>query len=51
MFTLRRGFDALVFYTDGFVRDAWGPIMPIVSITPEAYDIQSAVLMVKEAGR
>jgi len=50
MFTLRRGFDALVFYTDGFVRDAWGSIMPIVSITPEAYDIQSAVLMVKGAG-
>ena len=51
MFTLRRGFNALVFYTDGFVRDAWGSIMPIVSITPEAYDIQSAVLMVKEGGR
>jgi len=50
MFTLKRGFDALVFHTDGFVRDAWGSIVPVVSITPEAYDIQSAVLMVKDAG-
>ena len=51
MFTLRRGLNALVFYTDGFVRDSWGSVMPIVSITPEAYDVQSAVLMVKEGPR
>jgi len=51
MFTLRRGLNALVFYTDGFVRDSWGSVMPIVSITPEAYDVQSAVLMVKEVSR
>src|SRR5206468_2403355 len=39
MFTLRRGFNALVFYSESFVRDSWGPIMPIMSMTPEAYDI------------
>jgi len=51
MFTLRRGFNALVFYSESFVRDSWGSIMPIMSMTPEAYDIQSAVVMVKEPAR
>ena len=50
MFTLRRGFNALVVYDGSFIRDSWGSIMPIVSITPEAYDLQSAVLMAKEPG-
>jgi len=51
MFTLRRGFNALVFYSESFVRDPGGPIMPIMSMTREAYDIQSAVVMMKEPAR
>ncbi len=50
MFTLRRGFNALVVYEGAFVRETWGAIIPIVSITPEAYDVQSAVLMIKAPG-
>src|SRR6266850_2814190 len=44
MFTLRRGFNALVFYDDRFIRTSWGRLFDVVSITPEAYDLQSAVV-------
>ena len=30
--------EADAVYSESFVRDAWGSIMPIGSITPEAYD-------------
>lgn len=47
MFTLDRGFGALVFYNEHHLRRHWGRFLDVVSITPEAYDLQTAVLLAK----
>lgn len=45
--TLGRGFGSLVFYDDRFIRRRWGRFFDVLSITPEAYDCQTAVLLAK----
>jgi ubiquinone/menaquinone biosynthesis C-methylase UbiE len=47
MATVGRGFGSLVFYDERFIRQRWGRLFEVVSITPEAYDCQSAVLLAK----
>ena len=50
MFTLGRGLGALVFYDERFLRRHWGRFFDVVSTTPEAYDLQTAVLLAKPDG-
>ena len=45
MASIGRGFGSLVFYDERFIRERWGRILDVLSITPEAYDLQSAVLL------
>jgi SAM-dependent methyltransferase len=49
MASIGRGFGALVFYDERFIRERWGRILDVLSITPEAYDLQTAVLLGKTA--
>jgi SAM-dependent methyltransferase len=49
MTSLGRGFGAVVFYDERFIRERWGRILDVLSITPEAYDLQTAVVLGKSA--
>jgi SAM-dependent methyltransferase len=43
----QKGFDAQVFYDIDFIRQKWGRMLNIISITPEAYADQTAILLSK----
>jgi SAM-dependent methyltransferase len=48
MFSVRRSpHDAMVFYHRAYLEEYWGREMTLLSITPEAYGYQSAVLLSK----
>jgi ubiquinone/menaquinone biosynthesis C-methylase UbiE len=48
MFTMERGAASQVFYDIDYLRQYWGRILRVISINPEAYDHQTAVLMTKD---
>jgi hypothetical protein len=48
MLALRRSpQDAMVFFHRDYLREHWGRELMLISITPEAYGFQSAVLLSK----
>jgi hypothetical protein len=47
MFTIFRGPESQVFYDIAFLRQHWGRILKVLSITPEAYGYQTAIVLEK----
>lgn len=43
----QRGFDSQVFYDIDFLCENWGRVLNVLSVTPEAYAYQSAILLGK----
>lgn len=43
----QKGFDSQVFYDIDFICQKWGHILNVISITPEAYGDQTAILLSK----
>jgi hypothetical protein len=48
MFTMFRGSSSQVFYDIDYLRQHWGQILRVISIEPEAYGYQTAVLLTKD---
>jgi ubiquinone/menaquinone biosynthesis C-methylase UbiE len=49
MFTIFRGPESQVFYDIAFLRQHWGRILKVLSVTPEAYGYQTALVLEKSA--
>jgi len=47
MFTMARGPESQVFYDIDYLREHWGRILNVLSITPEAYGCQTAIVLGK----
>jgi hypothetical protein len=47
MFTMFRGAGSQVFYDIDFLRQHWGRFLKVLSVTPEAYSYQTALVMEK----
>ena len=47
MFTMFRGAESQVFYDIDFLRQHWGRFLKVLSITPEAYSYQTALVLEK----
>ena len=47
MFTMFRGAESQVFYDIDFLRQHWGRFLNVLSITPEAYSYQTALVLEK----
>jgi ubiquinone/menaquinone biosynthesis C-methylase UbiE len=47
MFVIGRGPDAQVFYDVDYLVQHWGSILNVLSITPEAYGYQTAIVLAK----
>jgi len=47
MFTIGRGPDSQVFYDIDYLDQHWGRSLNVVSITPEAYGYQTAIVLKK----
>ena len=48
MLTISRGASSQVFYDIDYLRQHWGRILRVISITPEGYSYQTAVLLTKD---
>jgi ubiquinone/menaquinone biosynthesis C-methylase UbiE len=48
MFTMERGTSSQVFYDIDYLRQCWGRILRVISVVPEAYHHQTAVLLTKD---
>jgi hypothetical protein len=47
MFTIFRGAASQVFYDTHYLRQHWGGVLHVLSVTPEAYGYQTAVVLEK----
>jgi hypothetical protein len=47
MFTMARGPESQVFYDIDYLHEHWGRILNVLSITPEAYGYQTAIVLGK----
>jgi len=47
MFTIARGPESQVFYDIDYLHEHWGRILNVLSITPEAYGYQTAIVLGK----
>jgi hypothetical protein len=48
MFTIGRGHKSQVFYDIDYLQHHWGCILNVLSVTPEAYGFQTAIVLEKE---
>lgn len=47
MLTILRGLEAQVFYDTDYLCKHWGRTLTVLSVTPEAYGYQTAILLEK----